>query len=260
MARDLKTYKVFLLVSSIIVCLLCASLPAYASQPLVVVESFNEDNVHLDIGNIAHVTRTLVIQNHIDKPVVPGQISIALQKKAPQSIGPIALPFTDSLMPLNVTNVTARLGDGTPITDINISQTENATVIRYGAWEPIDANGTMTVILEYDSPDIIDKGLLFNTIQYPFSSSNVPTDKAIIQISLKDGHATYFSESPKSTGATYVWENDHVDTSNPWSVSMEYSVLPLPLLPFSSSTIFWGILLLICLAWVIWTYTRPKKK
>lgn len=260
MAGNLKTYKGFLLVSSIIVCLLLASSPAFASQPLVVVESFHEDNVHLDIGDTTHVTRTLVIQNHIDKPVVPGQITIDLQKKAPQTIGPIALPFTDSVKPLSVTNVTARLGDGTPITDINISQTENATIIRYGAWAPIEANGTLTVILEYDSPDIVDKGILFNTVEYPFSSSNVPTEKAIVEISMKEGHATYFSESPKSTGATYVWENDQVDASSPWSVSMEYSALPLPLLPFSSSTIFWGILLLICLAWVVWTYTRPKSK
>lgn len=245
---------------SIIVCLLWASLPAYASQPLVVVESFNEDNIHLDIGDITHVTRTLVIQNHIDKPVVPGDITIALQRKAPQSIGPIALPFTDTVKPLNVTNVTARLGDGTPITDINISQTENATIIRYGAWAPIEANGTLTVILEYDTTDIVDKGLLFNTVEYPFSSSNVPTDKAIIEMSVKNGHATYFSEQPKSTGATYVWENDQVDASSPWSVSMEYSVLPMPLLPFSSGMLFWGILLLICLAWVVWTFTRPKKK
>lgn len=260
MAGNLKLCKSFLLVSSIIVCLLWASLPAFASQPLVVVESFNEDNIHMDIGDITHVTRTLVIQNHIDKPVVPGQITINLQKKSPQSIGPIAIPFTDTVKPLNVTNVKARLGDGTLITDINVTQTENATVIRYGVWAPIEANGTLTVILEYDSRDIVDKGILFNTVGYPFSASNVPTDKAVIEISLNDGHATYFSETPKSTGAAYVWENDDVDTANPWSVSMEYSMLPLPLLPLSSSMIFWGIILLVCLGWVIWTYTRPKRK
>ncbi len=237
-----------------------ASLPVHASQPLVVVESFKEDKVHLDIGDTTHVTRTLIIQNHIDKAVVPGQISIALQKMSPQRIGPIALPFTDTLKPLSVTNVTARLGDGSTLTDINVTQTENATIILYGAWVPIEANGTLTVILEYNSPDIVDKGILFNTVEYPFSSSNVPTDKAIVEATVENGHATYFSEMPVSSDGTYTWENDHVDQSNPWSVNMEYSMLPIPVLPFSSSMIFWGIIIILCLAWVVWTYTRPKKK
>lgn len=260
MDRGFKKFYGLLIVFSIVVCLLMAMLPAQASQPLVVVESFKEDKVHLDIGDTTHVTRTLVIQNHIDKPVVPGQITIALQKMSPQKIGPVALPFTNTIKPLSVANVTARLGDGSTITDINVTQAENATFIRYGAWAPIEANGTLTVILEYDSPDIVDQGILFSTVEYPFSSSNVPTDKAIIEVAVKNGHATYLSEQPVSSDGVYTWENDHVDQSNLWSVNMEYSVLPIPLMPFSSGMIFWGIILLICLAWVVWTYTRPKKK
>lgn len=260
MARGLKTYKGLFVVFFIVLCLLMASLPVHASQPLVLVESFKEDKVHLDIGDVTHVTRTLVIQNHINSSVVPGQIIIALQKMSPQRIGPIALPFTDTLKPLSVTNVTARFGDGTVITDINVTQTENATIIRYGAWVPIEANGTLTVVLEYNSPDIVNKGILFNTVEYPFSSSTVPTDKAIVEATVNSGHATYFSEPPVSSDGTYTWENDHLNQSIPWNVNMEYSILPIPVLPFSSSIIFWGIIIIICLAWVVWTYTRPKKK
>ena len=72
MARGFKTYIGLFVVFSIVICLFMASLPVHASQPLVVVESFKEDKVHLDIGDITHVTRTLVIQNHINNSVVPG--------------------------------------------------------------------------------------------------------------------------------------------------------------------------------------------
>ena len=178
---------------------------------------------------------------------------------SPQRIGPISLPFTDTLKPFTVTNVTATFGDGTSITDINVTQTDNATIIKCGAWVPIEANGTLTVILSYNSPDIVDKGIFFNTVEYPFSTSSIPTDKEIIEATI-NGHATYFSQTPASSDNTYVWENDNVDASTPWNVNMEYSMLPLPLLPISSSMIFWGIILLICLIWVVWTYTRPKKK
>lgn len=259
MARGFKAYKGLLVIFSIVVCLLIASLPVHASQPLVVVESFKEDKVHLDIGDITHVTRTIIIQNHINNSVVPGDITMSLQKMSPQRIGPISLPFTDTLKPFKVTNVTAMFGDGTPITDINVTQTDNATVIRCGAWVPIEANGMLTIVLSYDSPDIVDKGILFNAVEYPFSTASVPTDKAIIEATI-NGHATYFSETPVNSGGVYTWENDHVDQSNPWSVNMEYSMLPIPVLPLSSSMIFWGIIIIICLAWVVWTYTRPKKK
>ncbi len=259
MARGLNTQKRLLIIFSIVVCLLLASLPAHASQPLIVVESFKEDKVHLDIGDMTHVTRTLVIQNHINSSVVPGQITIALQKMSPQKIGPIALPFSDTLKPLTVVNVTATLGDGTPITDVRVEQMGNVTIIMCGAWVPIEANGTLTVILSYDSPDIVDKGILFNTVEYPFSTSTIPTDKAVIEANI-DGHATHFSEPATSSGKTYVWEKDQVDAANPWSVNIEYSMLPLPLLPFKGSMILWGIVLLICLAWIVWTFTRSKKK
>ena len=210
MARGFKTYKGLFVVFSIVVCLLMASLPVHASQPLVVVESFKEDKVHLDIGDTTHVTRTLVIQNHINNSVVPGHITISLQKMSPQRIGPISLPFTDTLKPFTVTNVTAMFGDGTSITDINVTQTDNATIIQCGAWVPIEANGTLTVVLSYNSPDIVDKGIFFNTVEYPFSTSSIPTDKAIIEATI-NGHATYFSETPASSDDIYTWENDHVD-------------------------------------------------
>jgi hypothetical protein len=44
-----------------------------------------------------------------------------------------------------------------------------------------------------------------------------------------------------------------------WGVALEYSILPLPLLPISGGMLFWGILIVICLIWVAWTYTRPRK-
>lgn len=230
-----------------------------ADQPLVVVETFKEDRVRLDIGDTAHVTRTLVIKNQIDKPIVPGMITLVLQKQSPDKIGPLSIPFTSSIKPVNVTNARAKMGDGTVINDVKVTESENSTTIQYGAWVPIEPNQTLTVILEYDSPDIVEKGLLFNTVQYPFTSSSIPVEKAIVETAINGGHVTYASEPPAINGNTYVWEKPQLGMGS-WGVALEYSILPLPLLPISGGTLIWGLFLFLCLLWVAWTYTRPRKK
>lgn len=230
-----------------------------ADQPLVVVEVFKEDKIHLDIGDTTHVTRTLTIQNVIDKPLVPGFITLVLQKQSPQKIGPVTIPFTNTVTPVRVSNVKARLADGTNVTDIRVVEGENATTIQYGAWVPIEPKGTVTVILEYDSPDIVEKGLLFNTVQYPFSSSSIPVEKATVEAKINGGQVTYSSEKPLRSADVYIWEKPGLGMDS-WNVALEYSLLPLPLLPFNGSLLFWGLLLLLCLAWVAWTFMRPPKR
>ncbi len=244
----------------VILAIYMASTPlAYAAgQPLVVVETFSEDRVHLDIGDTTHVTRTLVIKNEIDRPIVPGIITLELQKQSPEKIGPVAIPFTTVVRPLKVMNAKARMGDGTEIKDVKVTETNNSTIIQYGAWVPIEPKQTLTVILEYDSPDIVEKGLLFSTLEYPFTSSSIPVEKAIVETSIKNGYVTYSSEKPTINGNAYVWEKPSLGMDS-WDVAIEYSILPLPLLPISGSTLLWGIILLACLAWVVWTYTRPRK-
>ena len=239
--------------------LACAPIVQAASQPLVVVEVFKEDRVSLDIGDTTHVTRTIIIHNEINKSIVPGQITLVLQKQTPDKIGPVAIPFTSHVIPLNVTNAKARLGDGTAIGDVKVVETDNSTIIQYGAWVPIEPGQSQTVVLEYDSPDIVEKGLLFSTVQYPFTSSTIPVEKAVVEASVKGGHVTYSSEAPAVSDGTYTWTKADPGME-PWSVSFEYSILPLPILPVSGGTLLWGLVLLICLAWVIWTYTRPRKK
>jgi hypothetical protein len=240
--------------------LLLASVPAVhaASQPLVVVEVFKQDRVQLDVGQITHVTRTLTIENDINYSIVPGIITLGLQKQSPDMIGPIPIPFTNNVRPLNVTNVTATMADGTPITDISVSVINDSTVIQYGAWLPIDPGQNITVILQYDSPDIVNSGLLFSNVEYPFTSSSIPVEDAVVEANVNGGHVTYASQKPLKSGSTYIWDQPQLGMGS-WSVSFEYSALPLPLMPISGSVLLWGLIILICLVWIAWTYTRPRK-
>ena len=150
------------------------------------------------------------------------------------------------------------MSDGTVINDVKVNEINNSTVIQYGAWVPIGACQSITVVLEYDSPDIVDNGLLFNTVQYPFTSSSIPVEKAVVEANIDNGHVTYSSQSPSINGSTYVWEKSQLGMDS-WSAGFEYSILPLPILPISGSMLLWGIIIFLCLIWVVWTYTRPAK-
>jgi len=262
MYSGLKKYKTTVIILIVISALFFGSLPAVHAQNLQtvsVVEAFKEDNVHLAIGgNTTHVTRTLTIENEANESIVPGYIVLMLQKQTPDMIGPLAIPFTSEVKPVSVQNVKAYFQNGLNITDINVTENNNSTVIQYGAWMPIDPGATLTVILEYDSPDIVDNGLLFSTVDYPFTSSSIPVDNAVVEADINGGHVSYASEKPTMNGSTYVWEQPQLGMGS-WSVAFEYSALPLPLLPISGSMLLWGLIILICLVWVAWTYTRPRK-
>ncbi len=256
---------IWLKTATIILMVACAAISAYmpaahaSGQQPVIVEAFKEDRVRLDIGDMTHVTRTLTIENRINKSIVPGMITLILQKQTPDRLGPVALPFTSVIKPMAIANVTARMGDGAGISDVRVTETENSTVVQYGAWAPIEPYGTLTVILEYDSPDIVERGLLFNTAQYPFTTSSIPVEKAVVEAVIDNGYLTYSSERPGARGDSYVWEKPQLGMDS-WGVALEYSILPLPLLPIGGGSLVWGIILLICLIWVAWTYTRPRPK
>jgi hypothetical protein len=242
-----------LLILAILLISVCPAASAY--DP----EVFRQDKVRLDIGDTVHVTRTLTIQNVIDKPTVPGYITIMLKKETPMHIGPVSIPFTKQSNPVNVTNVKAKFDDGTAISDVKVTTENGTTIIKYGVWRPISPGESVTVILEYDSGDLIERGLLFNTVNYPFTNSTIPVANAIVEVKLNSGSLTYANENPTTSGDTYVWERTNLG-KNPWSVAMEYSILPLPMLPVNGSVLFWGLILLLCLLWVTWVYTRPPRR
>lgn len=250
-----------MIVLAVICTVFLAYIPAVqaVSQPLIIVETFKEDKVHLDIGETTHVTRTLIIQNKINKSIVPGMITLDLQKRSQDKFGPIPIPFTSSIKAVNVSNVKAHMGDDTPINDVWVIENNRTTTIQYGVWVPIDPGEAITVVLDYDSSDIVEKGILFNTFYYPFTSSSIPIEKAIIETSLDNGHVTYASEMPDIYGDTYVWEKSQIGMDT-WGVSAEYSILPLPMLPFPGSLLMWSLIILTCFViFMVWIYTRPHR-
>ncbi len=234
-----------------------AMLPAAHAQgqPASVTEVIKEEKVRLDIGDAVHVTRTLVIGNVLDKPIVPGVLTLSLQKGSHNSLGPFPIPGDGTVIPLGVSDVSARMGDGTPI-NVTVGRVNDSTVIQYGVWVPIEPGGTVTVVLEYDSPGMVEKGIFFNKVVCPINASSIPVERAVLEASV-DGHLTYASEPPTTVGGVYVWQKENL-SSQQWDVYLEYSVLPLPVLPVDGIIVFWGALAVLCLAFTMLVYLWPK--
>lgn len=219
-----------------------------------IVEVWDHYNVTIKVDTTtAHVSEELTIKNVIDKPIVPGYGYISLSKE--ESSGFMGLPLIskEGTRGLEVRDVSAKLDDGSKISDVLVKEEGNVTVIRYGFWIPIMPGESRTITIEYTTDDIVETGLLFDHITYKVQSSSIPIKNARIQAELgEDRHISYSSRPPESTSDTVSWECSELK-DGAWQLDFEYSALPLPYLPIKWTNISWGLMFgIICM----WSYRQ----
>ncbi|MCQ1535047.1 hypothetical protein FTO70_04965 [Methanosarcina sp. KYL-1] len=241
----------------ILLSLLLISQLAAAVSAGDVVEVWDHYNVTIRTDSeTARIIEELTIKNVIDKPVVPGYGYISLSRdQGPTYLG-LSLPFNkEEPKALKVRDVSARLDDGSLITDVLVTEEEDGTTVRYGFWTPIMPGQSRTIIIEYTSDDIVDKGLLFDRISYTVQPSSIPIENARIQADLGgDRHISYSSVPPASVGDRVTWERSGLK-NEAWQLDFEYSALPLPHSPVHWADMSLGLLFGII---GLWSYRQWK--
>jgi hypothetical protein len=222
-----------------------------------VVEVWDHYNVTIKVDSAtARITEELTIKNVIDKPVVPGYGYISLSKE--ESSGFFGLPFSSkgAARGLDVRDISVKQG-GSQITDVLVKEEGNVTTIRYGFWTPVMPGESRTIIIEYTTDDIIEKGLLFDHITYTVQPSSIPIENSSIRVDLGDNrHVSYSSYPPESTGDMVTWERSSLK-DEAWILDFEYSFLPIPCSPIKWANISWGLMFgIICM----WSYRQWKIK
>lgn len=227
-------------------------IPVCASTTVEVWENYNV-SIEVDYTT-AHVTEELTIKNVIDKSVVPGYGYITLSKEQSSDLLGISIPFTKKVQGMDISDVSARLDDGSTITDILVTEEDNITTIRYGFWTPVIPGQSRTIIIEYTTDDIVEQGVLFDGITYMIQPSSIPIENARIDADVDGKHVSYSNYPALNTDDTVIWTNSDID-DNTWELNFEYGALPLPNLPFKWSQIFLILMFgIIC----IWTYRQWK--
>lgn len=222
------------------------------------VEVWDHYDVTIEVDSTTtRVTEELTIKNVIDKPVVPGYGYISLSKEQSSTVFGLPLPIEGDLMGLKIRDVSARLDDGTRVTDILVTEEERATNVRYGFWTPVMPGECRTIIIEYTTDEIVEKGLLFDHITYTVQPSSIPIKNALIRADLGGNrHVSYSSNPPVSAGNPVTWTQSGLEDGT-WQLDFEYSSLPLPRSPVKWANINLGLVFgIIC----IWSYRQWKVK
>jgi len=238
----------------LIIAIIQMTMPACASTTVEVWENYNV-TIEVD-STTTHVTEELTIKNVIDKAVVPGYGYITLSKEQSSNLLGISIPFTEKLQGMEISEVSARLDDGSVITDILVTEEDDITTIRYGFWTPVMPGQSRTIIIEYTTDDIIDKGILFDDITYMIQPSSIPIENAIIEADIDGKHVSYSDSQSMKTDDKIIWTNGDIN-DNGWELNFEYGTLPLPDLPVKWSQIFFFLMFGII---GIWSYRQWKFK
>jgi hypothetical protein len=252
----LKKGKMMGLSFRIIWILLILSWIIGSSSGQTVVEVYDHYNVSITLDkDKAHIKETITIKNVISKSIVPGYVDKTLIRSSQNKLLFIPLPGKKDCS-IDVENVVVSFGTSR-ITDVQVTQTDKSTTIRYGLWFPISPGESQTVVLEYDYLDFADPGILFTQGYYPMAA-NIPINNAHIDLDLPTGSHVTYSNARKSTSQDLIsWSKESLGT-DPWLLKFEYSSIPLPTSPIRWSLLLWIFILATA---VVWSYRhwKPEK-
>lgn len=209
---------------------------AVAKSNAVIIKVVEISNYRMTVNaDSGHVKCEITIKNLVNNPVVPGIGELRLQKQEPKKLLIFPIPNTNIAKAVNVSNVKAYSGK-TSI-PVKVIYKKDYTVIQYEIWTPIEPKGSYTFTIEFDAPELIDRGILFKSITIP-----VGADVDIANLELKpisSWHLCY--ANPKINSDRWIARipADHIAF-----FTVEFSMLPLPMLPIRGYIAFWGILIL----------------
>jgi len=192
----------------------------------------SEMNLHVHIAEKAHFRYEITLKNLIDKPLVPGISEIRIQKVESPRLLIFPLPIGESRKDVEIENLKA-YSDNMQLKSYYEKHGDYSS-IYYEFWYPIEPFGERKVVVEFDA-DIVDKGLLFKSITFPVGSD---IDVKKLQTSItSDWNLCYTEGKIESIPANHIA-----------FFTAEFSLLPLPLLPFRGYLLFWGIVLAAAIA------------
>lgn len=181
--------------------------------------------------NTVHVTQSFDIVSRHKDPIIPGRAKLILYNG------------------INPRNIKANIGGS--MKDIparDVIEEDGNNVIYYEIWRPITPGERLNIQVDFET-DIITKGFLFKQLDMKFGEPELPIDKMVFSLTLPQGKRITFAEPEltakgKNSGTI---EFEAPGANNEAALTVEYSSLPLPTLPFHGYWL-WMILVIMSLA------------
>lgn len=179
----------------------------------------------------ATITQSFDIVNRYKEPIIPGRAKLVL--------------FSG----INPTNIVVSIGGSQKLlSEDDVIEEDGNKVIYYEIWRPITRNERLTVEVKFDT-FLEPQGILFKQLNLNFGEPEIRIEKMIFNLILPSGNHITFSEPNviENNGNSVVIEipANLIKKYQSEAIDVEYSVLPLPLMPFHG---YWLWLLLIIMS------------
>lgn len=198
----------------------------------------------VDSDDTARVTQSFDIINRYRESVIPGRAKFVL-------FG--SLEPDDVLISIGGSQRTV------PEEDIVLEDGNN--VVYYEIWRPISSGESLSVEINFKT-SIEPQGVLFKQLDLNFGEPDIPIEKMALSLNLPAGRALTYSNLPVAerdgNTALITIPGDMMQASpEDHFVTIEYSSLPLPQLPFHG---YWLWLILIVMSAGILTLKMIMRK
>lgn len=198
-------------------------------------------SLDMDSENNARVVQSFDIVNRYREPIIPGRAKMVL---------------FGNLEPEDIEISIG--GSRRPLPDDSVIFEDGNRVIYYEIWRPIDMNEKLNIELVFNT-NIDPQGVLFKQLSMNFGEPDLTIEKMALSVSLPPGMRLTYSNLPVSSveGNNVLIEvpEDMINQDDP--ITLEYSTLPLPLLPFHG---YWLWLSLIVMSASIMFLKISSKK
>ncbi len=207
---------------------------SYSAQ---VIESYDID-VEVINPSTFNITKQLNIRNLADSGLIPGEIIFDISEDNKLS----SFYSYDDI--------------GNEL-EVNFDNIRNRIIVNN--YIPIPSGFSREVTLEYDM-EIENSGIFFYEIMYPVSKSAISVDEVNFYFHSDNYHFSHVpgGEVIERDGNNYVHLNFDFVPEEP--IHVEFSRIPLALLPFSGVYLFWIPLILLPLIFSLILFMYRKKK
>ncbi len=195
----------------------------------------------------ALVEFTAALKNEGKVVVVPGYGMIPLTVSQRETF--LGLPLPSERTSNGSINILGakNLDTGRKIEALVINR-NGTRAIRYSLWQPLKPGDVERIRLVFRVDGAIAQGVLFNEMDLSLGPLSNTVKEGTLRVIPPLGQRITFSDPPSEGGS---WDISGTGPRGSFKISVEFSQIPLPLMPFHGYFVIWGGVILLILVLIL---------
>lgn len=193
-------------------------------------------------SGVLTVEKQLSLKNVGNNPIIPGEIHFRVYEKMGDTEK--AAKITDLMALTNNRNLESRVESYDGYSDVIVH-----------IWNPILPGFEIPVTVSYDM-EFKPRGILFHEIVFPIEETTIPIRQSDVTLYLPKQYSVTYAPLATIDGDNLY---DIVHWQDTDDLSIEYTRLPFPKMPFRMVSLFWLVVLMVLGTIFIFLNLKRKK-